>query len=94
MARLLREKFALRLFDGPAYWQVNSTAANAILDAPPQRQLARDAAAAGITLLRNDPSAASPNGPGTPLLPLTGLGSFVTRIALVRACILTIGRSS
>lgn len=82
-ARLLREKFALHLFDGPGYWRVNGTAADALLDAPPHRQLARTAAAAGITLLQNDPSPASPNGPGTPLLPLPGLGTSIRRVALV-----------
>lgn len=83
VGRLLREKFALHLFDGPAYWQVNETAATALLDAPAHRQLALAAAEAGITLLQNDPAPSSPNGPNTPLLPLAGLGSTILRVALV-----------
>ena len=83
VGRLLREKFALHLFDGPGYWQVNETAATALLDAPAHRQLALSAAEAGITLLQNDPAPSSPNGPNTPLLPLAGLGSTIIRVALV-----------
>lgn len=83
VTRLLREKFALHLFDGPAYWEVNGTASDALLDSPPHRALARAAAEAGMTLLQNDPSPVSPNGAGTPLLPLTGLGSSIRRVALV-----------
>ena len=82
-ARVLREKFALRLFDGPQYWRINVSAVAAALDAPPHRALARAAAAAGIVLLQNDPAAASPNGANTPLLPLAGLGTTLTRIAVV-----------
>ena len=81
--RVLREKFALRLFDGPAYWRVNATRAAALLDAPAHRALSREAAAQGITLLANAPLAAgSPSGPHTPLLPLD-LGGAVTRVAVV-----------
>lgn len=83
VGRLLREKFALHLFDGPQYWTVNETAAYAALDAPPHRALARAAAVAGITLLQNNPSPGSPNGPNSSLLPLTGLGSSIHRVALV-----------
>jgi beta-glucosidase len=83
VTRVLREKFALRLFDGPRYWQVNATAVAATLDAPPHRALARAAASAGIVLLQNAPSAASPNGANTPLLPLAGLGTTLTRVAVV-----------
>ncbi len=82
-ARVLREKFALRLFDGPRYWFVNASALNATLDAPPHRALARAAAAAGIVLLQNAPAATSPNGAHTPLLPLAGLGVSLTRVAVV-----------
>jgi len=82
-ARVLREKFALHLFDGPQWWRVDYAAAAAALDAPAHRALARAAAAAGVVLLQNDPSPASPNGAGTPLLPLRGLGSTLTRVAVV-----------
>lgn len=84
VARVLREKFALRLFDGPAYWRVNDTLKASLLDAPAHRALARAAAAQGITLLANTPLATgSPSGPNTPLLPMTlGVGG-VTRVAVV-----------
>lgn len=81
VTRLLREKFALGLFDG--HWQINASAAAAALDAPAHRALAYTAAAEGIVLLQNDAAPNSPNGAGTPLLPLTGLGTSITRIALV-----------
>ena len=78
VTRLLREKFALRLFDGPAYWLVDPAAAAAALDTPADRALAYRAATEGAVLLRNEP------GPGgKPLLPLVGLGTTITRIALV-----------
>lgn len=84
VARLLREKFALHLFDGPQYYQVNTTTIASVLDAPPHRALARQAATEGIILLQNSVLATgSPNGPGTPVLPLTGLGTTITRVALV-----------
>ena len=82
-ARILREKFALRLFDGPAYWRVDYAALAAVLDAPPHRALAREAAGQGIILLKNAPSPVSPNGPGTPVLPLAGLGTELLRVAVV-----------
>jgi beta-glucosidase-like glycosyl hydrolase len=40
-ARVLREKFALRLFDGPAYWAVNDSLRAQVLDAPAHRALSR-----------------------------------------------------
>ena len=40
------------------------------VDTPLHRQLALEAALQGIVLLQNNASAVSPNGPGTPLLPL------------------------
>ena len=83
VSRVLREKFALRLFDGPQYWRINATAAAATLDAPAHRALSRAAAGAGIVLLKNAPSPASPSGAGSPLLPLAGLGTTLTRIAVV-----------
>ena len=82
-ARILREKFALHLFDGPAYWAVNDTLRASLLDAPAHRALARQAAAQGITLMANAPlPTGSPSGPNTPLLPLD-LGGAVTRVAVV-----------
>ena len=81
--RVLREKFALRLFDGPQYWKIDYAAAAASLDAPAHRALSRAAATEGIVLLKNAPAAASPNGPSTPILPLHGLGSVLTRVAVV-----------
>jgi beta-glucosidase len=82
-SRVLREKFALRLFDGPQYWKVDFAAAAALLDAPAHRALSRAAASEGIVLLQNAPAAASPNGPSTPILPLRGLGAALTRVAVV-----------
>jgi beta-glucosidase len=82
-SRVLREKFALHLFDGPQYWKVDFAAAAALLDAPAHRALSRAAASEGIVLLQNAPAAASPNGPSTPILPLRGLGSALTRVAVV-----------
>jgi xylan 1,4-beta-xylosidase len=40
------------------------------VDTPLHRQLALEAAQQGIVLLQNNASVTSPNGPGTPLLPL------------------------
>jgi len=79
VTRILREKVALHLLDGPAYWSINSTLAAATLDAPAHRALSRAAATAGIVLLQNEPSPLT----GRPLLPLSGLGSAITRVAVV-----------
>ena len=81
--RILREKFALHLFDGPVYWAVNDSLRAQVLDAPAHRALSRTAAAQGITLLANSPlPTGSPSGPHTPLLPLD-LGGAVQRVAVV-----------
>jgi beta-glucosidase len=83
--RVLREKVALRLLDGPAWYMPNGTAAEALKWAPEHRALARFAAAEGVVLLSNAASVNSPHGAGTPILPLgTGvLGSTILRVAVV-----------
>lgn len=83
VTRILREKFALHLMDGPAWWHMDPAAAAAALVVPAHRALARDAAVQGIVMLANAPDARSPNGAGKPLLPLQGLGSTITRVAVV-----------
>lgn len=83
--RVLREKVALRLLDGPEWWAPNGSLAEALKALPEHRALARLAAAEGIVLLQNQAAAASPNGAGTPILPLAAaLGSAsLARVAVV-----------
>ena len=75
-ANNLREKFATRLFDGAAL--IDEAALAAGLDLPADRALAYEAAAGGITLLKNDAAAAAG---GKPLLPLALGGGAGTRVA-------------
>ena len=74
----LREKFATGLFDGA--WLVNGTAVETQLDLPADRALAYEAATEGVILAQNLPVR------GKPLLPLAGLGSAITRVALIGPC--------
>ena len=53
------------------------------VDTAAARQLALEAARQSIVLLRNDPAAASPNGPGTPVLPLSLTALAGKKIAVV-----------
>lgn len=53
------------------------------IDTPAHRQLALEIAMQGATLLKNDPAPASPNGAGTPLLPLPRGGGRLQRVAVV-----------
>ena len=68
-ANLLRQVFDVGLLDPPDRIPY-STYGPERVDTPLHRQLALEAALQGIVLLQNNASDASPNGPGTPLLPL------------------------
>lgn len=61
--------FALGLMDPPSSVPYSSYGPERV-DTAAHRQLALDAALQGIVLLQNNVSLNSPNGPGTPLLPL------------------------
>ena len=83
--RVLREKVALRLLDGPQWWAPNASRAEALKWLPAHRALARLAATEGAVLLQNAPAPNSPHGAGTPILPLGvgALGTAITRVAVV-----------
>jgi beta-glucosidase-like glycosyl hydrolase len=53
------------------------------VDTAEHRQLAFEAAIQGIVLLQNNVSATSPNGPGTPLLPLQRARLAGKKVAVV-----------
>jgi beta-D-xylosidase 4 len=83
LTRTLYWAVRLGLLDEPARvpW---SRLGPADVDTPSSRQAALDGALQAMTLLQNNASAASPWGPGTPLLPLrTGAASKVKTMALI-----------
>lgn len=76
-ANNIREKFASGLFDGAAI--IDENAFNTGIDLPADRQLAYEAATEGIVLLQNN----NFQGTGTPLLPLSGLGTTIKSVAML-----------
>jgi beta-glucosidase-like glycosyl hydrolase len=82
-ARAVRvQVFAIGLMDPPALVPYTAYGPERV-DTAAHRQLAFEAAIQGIVLLQNNASANSPNGPGTPLLPLQRARLAGKKVAVV-----------